>query len=217
MSQPMNPYDSPEAPRAGMSGTSKLLLGMGIGCGVLVIVCCGGTIGSLYWIGKTAQEAVTKDPAKIQELTEQIVSISVPDNLPPQLGMAFVVPIVNFPFMTWVQYGEQDGKNMLGLMQFNPRFDERQMKSQWRDSMRQNGRGGFEDIDVEHSERIEQQVNGQDATFTLASGHEPGSDKEVWQVSGSFHGKGGPAILFLKADQSLLTKDQVLDILKSMK
>ena len=50
MSQPMNPYDTPEHSRPGMSGTTKVLLGMGIGCGVLVLLCCGFFGASTFWL-----------------------------------------------------------------------------------------------------------------------------------------------------------------------
>ena len=217
MSQPMNPYDSPEAPRPGMSGSTKLLLGLGIGCGVLVLLCCGGFVGMSYYFGKSLQNAVTKDPAKIREITDKIVTIAIPESLPPVLAMEFVVPLVNMPFITWVQYGEEHGENMLGLAQFNEQLDERQMRSQWQQSMQQNGQRGYDEIDVEMSETVEQEVNGQPASFNVAQGHDRNSKAEVWQVSGTFHGKGGPALLHIKVSAEEFTKDQVLDILKSMK
>lgn len=36
---PMNPYDLP--PKTGMSTTGKVLLGTGIGCVVMLALCCG--------------------------------------------------------------------------------------------------------------------------------------------------------------------------------
>ncbi len=217
MSQPMNPYDSPEAPRPGMSGTAKLFLGLGIGCGVLVLLCCGGFVATFYYFGRSAANSVTKDPAKIREITDKIVAITVPDSLPPATAMEWNLPLFNFTVMTFAQYGDEHGPNLLGLVQFNENFDEKQMRTQWRDSMSQNGRQGFEEIEIEKSERVEQDVNGEPAAFTLAEGQVAHSDDKVWQVTGSFHGKGGPAFLHMKVKADDFTKEQVLEIIHSMK
>jgi hypothetical protein len=212
----INPYDSPETAPRKMSGSAKALIGLGIGCGIFVLLCCGIFGGGGFWFVKTVQESVSKDPAKIRELTERIVAISIPENLPPAMCLDFVIPLANTRIMSWAQYGDLKDHNMLGLVQFGEQFDENQMRMQWRTSMRQNGSRGYDDIEVEQSERHEQQVNGEPATFTVARGRDH-DDREVWQVTGAFHGKGGPAMLFLKVSQSEFSKDQVLEILESMK
>ena len=184
MSQPMNPYDSPEAPRPGMSGTAKLFLGLGIGCGVLVLLCCGGFVATFYYFGRSAANSVTKDPAKIREITDKIVAITVPDSLPPATAMEWNLPLFNFTVMTFAQYGDEHGPNLLGLAQFNENFDEKQMRTQWRDSMSQNGRQGFEEIEIEKSETRgagRQRRAGRVHLGRRAGGN---SDDKVWQVTG---------------------------------
>jgi len=118
MSQPMNPYDTPEHVRPGMSGTTKVLLGMGIGCGVLVLLCCGFFGASTFWLVRAAQHALTEDPNEIRRLTDEIVAIKIPDSLPPKAGMDLSVPIVGSKFMTWVAYGAKNDRNGLFLAQF---------------------------------------------------------------------------------------------------
>ena len=217
MSQPMNPYDTPEYSRPGMSGTTKVLLGMGIGCGVLVLLCCGFFGASTFWLVRTAQHALTQDPEEIRRLTDQIVNIKIPESLPPKAGMDLSVPIVGSKFMTWVAYGVEDDRNGLFLAQFAEGLvKEEDMRTQWKDSMRQSGQNDWDDIKVEESDKVDVPINGSPATFTIAKGQDSKS-KEVWQVMGSFHGKGGPAMLVLKVDTDDFTREQLFEILNSMK
>lgn len=213
-----NPYDSPASRAPGMSSSSKVLLGLGIGCGVLLLLCCGGGGLSLYWFGRSVQDSISKDPAKIREVTAEIVTIQIPEKLPPVMSMSIPIPWVNTTFMTWAQYGDMQEKNMLALIQFGQQFDEQNMNMQWRQSMRSSGRRDLEDVDIEHSETRDVEVNGQPATFQVARGHTQRSKNEVWQVTGSFHGKGGgPAILFMQVNQSDFSEDEINKLLDSMK
>lgn len=217
MSQPMNPYDTPEHSRPGMSGTTKVLLGMGIGCGVLVLLCCGFFGASTFWLVRTAQQALTEDPNEIRRLTDTIVAIKIPESLPPKAGMDLSLPIVGTKFMTWVAYGVEDDRNGLFLAQFAEGLvKEEDMRTQWKDSMRQSGQHEWDDIKVEESDKVDIPINGSPATFTISKGQDS-KDKEVWQVMGSFHGKGGPAMLVLKVDTEDFSREQLSEILNSMK
>jgi len=216
MSQPMNPYDTPEHVRPGMSGTTKVLLGMGIGCGVLVLLCCGFFGASTFWLVRTAQKALTEDPGEIRRLTDEIVNIKIPDSLPPKAGMDLSLPFVGTQFMTWVSYGVED-HNGLFMAQFSEELVKQgDMQAQWKDSMRQSGQKEWDDIKVEESDKIELTVNGKAATFTINKGQDSKS-KEVWQVMGSFAGKGGPAMFVMKANTEEFSREQLGEILNSMK
>ncbi len=219
MSQPMNPYDTPEQVRPGMSGTTKVLLGMGIGCGVLVLLCCGFFGASTFWLVRTAQQALTEDPNEIRRLTDTIVAIKIPESLPPKAGMDLSIPFVGTKFMTWVAYGveKNEDDNALFLAQFSADMvKEEDMRTQWKDSMRQSGQKEWDDIKVEESDKVELTINGSPATFTVDKGQDSKS-REVWQVMASFHGKGGPAIFALKVDTEDFSREQLFEILNSMK
>jgi hypothetical protein len=214
----MNPYDTPEYVRPGMSGTAKWLLGLGIGCGVVVLLCCGVFGGGAFWMVRTAQRSISEDPATIRRLTDEIVTIDIPESLPPRTCMDFNIPFWNTKVMTWVAYGEESGGNGLFLAQFGQGLvDEDSMTTQWRESMRQSGQRDWDDVEIEQTENHEVEINGSATTFRVAKGHESKSKEEVWQLTGSFQGKGGPALMVLKLHGSQFTKQQVLAILDSMK
>jgi hypothetical protein len=217
MSQPMNPYDSPQVPRQGMSGTAKVLIGAGIGCGLLVLLCCGFFGGSAFLFVKEAKDSLSKDPARIREVTESIVTIEIPASLPPAMTFEVRVPILNTRVMTWAMYGNENQHNMLMLMEFAGQFDEQNMNMQWRQSMRQNGGREMEDIDIDSSETVDHEVNGQPGTFKVMQGKTHGDKRQVWQVMGTFHGKEGQAMLVLHVDETDFTKEQVLELVNSMK
>jgi hypothetical protein len=217
MSQPMNPYDAPEYSRPGMSGTTKVLLGLGIGCGVCVLLCCGFFGAGTWLMVRTAQNALTKEPEAIRRLTAQIVDIEIPETLPPVAGMDIDVPVLGTKFLSWVAYGDANESNGLFLAQFGAAIaNEENMQAQLRQSIRQSGQRDWDEIEIEQSEKHEVEINGESATFTVAKGRDR-KHEEVWQVMGSFHGKGGPAMLVLKVKESEFTKEQVLAILDSMK
>ena len=79
MSQPMNPYDPPEPPRPGMSGATKVILGLGLGCGITVLLCCGVFGAGMFWVARMAQQSVSNDPDQIHDMTNEIVAIRIPD------------------------------------------------------------------------------------------------------------------------------------------
>jgi hypothetical protein len=212
-----NPYDSPESRPAGMSGSNKLLLGLGIGCGLLVVICCGGGGLSSYFYFQNVKNSLSKDPTRIREVTAEIVTIEVPEALPPMMCVSIPIPLTGKTFMTMAMYGDEGDKNMMVLMQFGWQMDEQQMNIQWRNQMRTSGRRDIEDVDIEQTETRDLEINGRSAQFRIASGQAHKTNRKVWQVVGTFNGKGGSAMLFLQMNQDDLSKEDLLKMLDSMK
>ena len=93
MTEPMNPYDSPESGKPGMSGTAKVLMVFGIGFVVLAVLCCGGVGFFGYWGYNLAKNAMSQDPETIRRVTDEIVTIAIPDAFEPQMSMDMKAPV----------------------------------------------------------------------------------------------------------------------------
>jgi hypothetical protein len=216
MSQPMNPNDRPEPPRPGMSGATKVLLGLGVGCGLIVLLCCGVFGAGTFFVAQMAQQALSNDPDKVHDLTAEIVTIQIPDTLKPLGSLDLNIPIVNTRLMTGVAYRDASQYNVLMLGQFGEQFaDDETMQLHWKQFSHESGRHA-DDVRIEESEKYDTQVNGQPANFTIGKGRDRKAEREVWEVAGKFRGHGGPAVLILRLNASDFSKEQVLDVLKSM-
>ncbi len=208
---PINPYDVPQ--RSGMSGTGKVLLGLGIGCGLLVVLCCGVVGFGSYAIVKVAKESTTEDPKQIFDLTEEIVTIDVPEELQPVLGLNVNLPFVG-PVTKGTLHSDKDRKDHLIIGQINQSFGDRHnLETQLRTSMQ---RDNDEELEVRETETLDAKINGEVAHFTISRGVGQESQEEYWEVVGQFKGDEGPAILIFKARVASFTKEKVLAMLKSM-
>jgi len=217
MPEPMNPYDGPQTPPPGMSSGAKVLLGLGIGCGVLVLLCCGGVIITTVFFGRSLQQAASEDPATVRLVTESIVAIEVPAELEPKFSLDWTMPIVDRKMMTLAIYASGDERSALMLFQMSEDFGSPDvMEAQFKQSMREAGRGEFNEVEVDESEDFKSEINGREAEFKLGKGKRQDKGHEVWQAIGSFRGKGGVAMMFLQLDAEKFTKDDLLAILKSM-
>jgi hypothetical protein len=223
MPEPMNPYDSPEPAKQGMSGGAKVLLGIGIGCGVLVLLCCGGLAIGGYFFGRNLQQAISEDPEKIREVTKSIVDIDVPPPLEPKMSLDFTIPFANQKMMTMAIWGdgikeEKRPESVLILFQMDSDFANREaLKAQFEMQMHQQNRQEWEEVELENEETIEAEINGSPAQFTFGKGKRKGDEKEVWQAMGAFDGKGGPAMLFMQLDAEKFSEEQARGTLSSMK
>jgi hypothetical protein len=213
---PVNPYDSPETVRPGMSGAAKVLIGLGIGCGVIVLLCCGGFIFTGFWFTRSIQQAMSEDPATVRNVTDSMVTIDVPAELEPKMSMDhWRIPLVGE--ITMAIYGEPQ-QSVLALFQLDTDLgNAEQVKTQFEQSMREAGKGEMREVDLEESETFETEISGEKAEFRLGKGKRRDTADEVWQATGSFEGKGGAAILFMQLNAEEFDKDDALAILKSMK
>jgi hypothetical protein len=214
---PVNPYDSPESVRPGMSSGAKVLLGLGIGCGVLVLLCCGGVGVFVFYFGRSVQKAASEDPATIRRVTHSIVSIDVPESLEPKFSLDWSIPFVNQSIWAAV-YADAKDHSSLVLFQVDENLGNAEaMKHQFQQSLRDAGREEWKEVELDESESFETEINGNQAEFKVGSGSREHPEAKVWQATGAFDGKGGPAMLFMQLGADDFDKDQVMAILKSMK
>ena len=206
---PVNPYDE----HRGMSSGGKLLVGLGIGCGLLLLLCCGGLGLGGFAVVKIAQNSTVQDPKQIADITDEIVMIEVPESLEPLLAMNVNLPIIG-PVMKGSVYTDKSKNSTLIVGQFNQSFADRQnLEAQLRAATTEK----HEDIDVEETEPFDSKIHDEPAHFEISRGKGRESKEELWEVVGQFRGDGGPAMLVFKGRTAEFTKDQVLDMLSSMK
>jgi hypothetical protein len=216
----MNPYDAPEPERRGMSGTSKVLLGLGIGCGVLVLLCCGALGVGSFALYRFAQKSVIEDPARIEEIQDEIVSIQIPEAFQPKLAIDARMPFTGEMLMRGVVYtvpDEEKGVMLLGEVNGKYAGSTDDLERQLKESMSGQQHRDRDDFEVLESEKLETKIHDEDAEFQIAKGKKRKSKKEFWEATGRFRGDGGPALLFLRAATADFTKEQVLEVIKSMK
>jgi hypothetical protein len=215
---PINPYDIPEAGRSGMSGGAKVLIGLGIGCGVLLLLCCGVFGVTAYFFGRSFQHATSTDPATVRSVTDSIVTIEVPPSLEPQMSLDWSMPILNRKVTTMAVYADKEDHSGLVLFQLAEDLgDPEMMKMQFRNSLRQGGKEKWKEVHLQDSENFESPINDSPAEFKVGRGKLEESGREIWQATGTFSGKGGPAMLFMQLNAEDFNKDDVMDVLKSMK
>lgn len=111
------------APRpAGMSTGAKVLIAIGVLGGLCVLVCCGGFLAIGWKVQKMAENMEIKDPAKIREMTTQIVDQI---DIPPQFQPSEATDV--FSLVREVKYQHQtepDGMLTLNELPTNPGDDE---------------------------------------------------------------------------------------------
>ncbi len=218
MSQPMNPYDPVEPPREGMSGTSKVLLAFGIGCGVLLVLCCGVFGLGGFFMYKFAQNSQVTEPDKIRAVTDDIVEINIPESLEPKIGFDARVPFSGKPFIKGAIYSNAADNSQLIVGQIDEAFaNSGDVETHMRQSMRESGHGNQQQLKTLESEDYETTINDQPAKFKISKGLDERTKDEFFEAIGSFHGKGGAAMLILRFKSPDYSKEQVMDILKSMK
>lgn len=211
-------YSDQPAPRPGMSGDTKFLLGCVIVAGVLMVLACGGAIAFFIAVGWYVENSTVKDPAEIRRLTGDIVTIELPGGLEPKMGFNFQVPFTDKPGACGVVYGS---KNHASLMMFEALVpmdeDERnKAQSQIEQAMSQQGRRQ-KSIRIEESKAHDLEIHGKPAHFTVAKGVDTADKQEMWQVTGDFEGEKGPVMFVFTAPAEDYTEEDILKMLDSMK
>jgi hypothetical protein len=197
-----------------MSTGTKVLLGLGIGCGVLVLLCCGGFFAVGYYFSR----GISNDPNTVHQVAASIVEIEVPERLKPMASMDPTIPFVNRKIMSMAIFGEEKRHSALVLFQLDPDLaGGGSMRQQFEEAMKQQDNSQFRETELEDPQTFKTEINGAEAEFRYGKGKDQESKQDVWQAVGEFEGNGGTAMLFMQLNAEDFTEEQLVDVLKSMK
>jgi hypothetical protein len=219
---PNAPYQPPGSqsgpPQKG--GGSKLMLGVGIGCGLVLLLCCGGGV-AMFMIGKSAIQIETT-PAQVSTVAQGVTDMDVPAGFEPKMSMAMKVPFVNKKIMTMALYAGPNEKGMIMVADFGQEMagnGPEQMKMQIEQSMRQQQQQGqgAQNLQMEgEPKEIKITVRGQESTFKIQKGKTQNGE-EFLQVEGTFPGKEGPGVLIGQLPASDFSEEDAEAFVKSIK
>ena len=220
---PNAPYQPPGmqggAPQK--SGGSKVLLGLGIGCGIVLLLCCGvGGFG--VYMFKSAIKIETT-PAGVAEVAEGITEMDPPESFNPVMGMDIKNPMTDQKVITMATYAGPNQKGMLIVAEFdqalagaNAEQMQEQIETSLQQQQQQNQQGAQHLEMVGEPREVKTTVRGQDATFKIQKGKSPDGE-EFYQVQGVFQGKGGPGFLMGQFPADQIDEEQTEAFVRSIK
>lgn len=177
---------SAEKPQSGGCGT-KLVMTVGICFAVFgVLVCAGG-----YFFVQKMKDAITTEPAKIQEISDSVVDLDVPPLLKPQFGMNFKMAGTG---MSMAIFADEASGSSMFLMSVPAPYDPasadvENVKRDMEQQQQQQNQGQQQKIiELEEQEEIEKDVNGRVGKFLVGRGKDAAGVDHI-QVLGIFESK----------------------------
>lgn len=190
-------------PERGKSGGSKVWMFLGIGCGVSLLLCCGGAVVLFFTIKKAVN--TTQVPAEVAQHASDITDFDVPAGFTPQGAFMVKVPFTGQKIFTIVAYSGQGAEGGIFLMEMgqfggDANLDNLQQHME-EASNRQDQQ--VKRLTVLSTRDLTLEIRGQPATFKIQKAEDPQSKQQYIQVIGTFRGKQGQAILMgqLNADE----------------
>jgi hypothetical protein len=195
---------------------SKVWIWLGLGCGAMLLLCCGGIVGGSYYFAKQLNIKVSHDPVEVAKASGEIAQVDVPPVIKPKFSMSFGIAGQGFKMV--VYEGNEEGGVFLMEMsgQQNPEAMRAQMDMQIK---QQQGGQGSRQIAVSDSKIVELEIRGKPATFTIQKGTDPQSKKEFVQAFGTFEAKedAGTDMLFMQLSADKYSEEQAEQIIRSIK
>ena len=203
-------------------GGNKLLMGLGIGCGVVLLICGGVLVTAYFSIQQWVEDIANEDPAIVVQTTGTITEIEIPAQLPPRGSMDFKIPFTGQRLMTMTIYGDEEvGQRFLVLAQFDKDFvdetNREEMASQVKESL--EGQMDTEQnitLNEEAAEEVQRTIRDEPATFVITQGTNDDSGDELWHVTGVFEGKGGPVFMIFVAPTEQFTREEIDQLIESI-
>jgi len=216
----MSPDEMQPRPKPGMSTGTNVLIALAVVFGALLVLCCGGAAVSFYFLQSYIAESFSDDPAKVAAITGEIAQIDIPDEFDPTASINMNVPFTGQSLMTAAVYADEESNSVLILAVLGEAFgaqNQAQMQQSVDQSLRQQGMGDQEEILIKESYQKEIEIRSQPITFTIAKGEGAESGTSRIQVTGTFDGRGGPAMLIIHADAEKFPEERIVEMIESIK
>jgi hypothetical protein len=218
-----------EPPRRASSGKGKLLAGIGIGCVVAGLLCCGLVAGVSWWAVDFVAKMISTNPAEIRAQTEQIASLDIPPRFEPQAMLHIDPPFIE-EVGSMVIYGNKASGESLLLGEYRHLdVSNRSPSDVFRDvdtnvNISINGQDRRFDVrderdaDFEEAsrEQIERPMRSGAARFEIVQGKEKGSKGERIIVYGTFPGHRGSGIFHMSVDAEKSSVEDVKRVIESL-
>ena len=210
----------PQQPRSGCGGClGKFLILLGVIFVLILAMCCGG----VFYVRSYIASAITQKPAEVKAISDEIISMNVPEVLQPEAGGRFRAPIVDKPLGQGAFYADKNHKCVLVLGSFGEMFGP-QLKDQILQALESgqapnqaaNKNQNREELKDVKTTKRERTILGQKAVFDISEGTGVQSGKKKIRVQGAFQGKTGPAVLILEAEEDTLSREKVDEMIKSI-
>lgn len=191
-------HDMAEEPR-GKRGFNWLL-GCGIGCGVMVLICCGGVVILGYQMVQVFENSFTEDPERIVAISDSIATFDRPESFNPKLGVEFDINLFGKQIVATGAMYEVEEDGLFVISEFGEAFagnDVEYLQQQLSDAIEQQRQDTQSDIVFEgEPKEVPITIRGQENTFQFTRGKDTKDDREYIQVLGGFPGKEGPAVVW---------------------
>lgn len=208
----------PSEPAARKS--SKLWLGLGLGCALPLVLCCGGGIVLTYMAGRVAQEAASEDPGQISSVTAEIATIQLPEGMQPKAMIDLKVPILGTRMFTMVVYQDAARRGTFMLCRVPGKveqMDSEQLRRDLEQKFKETGQeatGG--DIVVTSSRKIEVTIGGKPAEFVIQTGENRQTNQEMVQAFGIFQAADGVGFLMFIGPAEQYESSDVEQLIRSV-
>ena len=179
----------PPQPRSGCGGClGKFLIFLGVVFVLIIAMCCGG----IFYARQYFASSMTKQPAEVQKISDEIISVTVPAPLEPVGGGRFRMPLVGTPLGQGVLYSDKNQKNLLILASIGAAFGP-QLKEQVLQALESgtSQKQASSEVNEMHEElkdvkktKIEPTILGEKAVFDITEGIGVQSNKKKIRVQG---------------------------------
>ncbi len=200
------------------SGGSSKFIWIGLGCGLMLLLCCGVFGGGAVWVMSGFRPI--EDPTLIAQMSGEMVKADIPPAYKPVLGMNMSLPFIGDIGRMVVYSTSEDRQNLqepIFFMEIEAAKLGGQSPEQIADQMKSQVPSGQNQADLTETstEKIETTVQGNPATFTLTTGKtEAGAERYL--VNGTYQADGRVGIVMMDVDGKTLTRDEVVAFINSI-
>jgi hypothetical protein len=201
------------------------LWGVAIGCGAVLLLCCGGFGLVAVYMGLVVQRGLSDDPAVAQARAAEIADITLPAEFKPTASFELRVPVTGRGVLTWVLYqADSRGDSFESFILLGQLYAD--VPEESRDAVMQRFLKSLVDNEKIY-EQVQQEsekpqtreltIRGQKAEFLFYHGRGTVSEQKYRLVQGQFRGKAGTAILYLRADADKYDEAALMRIIESIR